>query len=288
MTLLLILWLHFFWSLVPSWIDGVYYDYGWLVAPLALAFGWRRWRAFPDSAGGSLIRPGFLIPFGAFLLILIPLRTIELGDPGWRVPIWIHTLGVLALTHEGLRRVGGMKLSRWFLPVTVFALTAVPLPWQIEQFTVRSLTDQVTGLTQELFILRGIPVERLGETLWLDGAVVEVGDACSGIRSLQSLVMAALFFGELLWLSWPRRFALLGVAAACALIFNTLRASALAQARFFHGTEALDRIHDPAGHIAFALSALILFIAARFLIPTPKRRLIRRQLGDESREGSVA
>ena len=37
-----LLWLHFFWCLVPSWRFGEYYEYGFLVPVLAFGFAWRR------------------------------------------------------------------------------------------------------------------------------------------------------------------------------------------------------------------------------------------------------
>lgn len=270
MLLLLLLWLQLFWCLSPSWDIGGYYSYGWLVAPIAIAFAWRRWGELKDGAGELEVSrargrwlPGALLI--GYLVVMVPLRMVEIGDPTWRPPLWLHALMLAGLSHFLLGWKLGWRRSMFFLPVTIFALTAVPYPWQIEQTLVRRLTGMVIEMTQEVFLLQGIPVESMGEKLVCGDQVVEVTEGCSGIRSLQSLVMAALFFGELLWLSWPKRLLLLGLAAGCALVVNTGRAYTLAQIQFSQGEAAAEAAHDMVGHVAFAVSCLILFGGAKLL-----------------------
>ncbi|WP_193212269.1 archaeosortase/exosortase family protein [Luteolibacter marinus] len=286
---LLILWLHFFWCLVPSWRDGLYYEYGFIVAPLAVLFAWRRMAegrehgAWGKADGKELTtdhRPPATFPWfvlGLYLLLMIPLRMVEIGDPTWRPPVLLHAILLTALTHWLVARSWGWKVSWFFVPVTIFALSAVPYPWQVEQALVRSLTGGVIGLTREAFLLDGQPVQQLGERLVLGGQVCEVTDGCSGIRSIQSLVMAALFFGELLWLRWPGRLLLVGVGLLAALACNVGRAWYLAVVHFSKGPDAAQAVHDTAGHLAFAIAALVLFGAARAMMPGSRGRVVRRK-----------
>jgi len=279
--LMLLLWLQLWWSLIPTWRDGEYYAYGWFVPFLALGFALRRWQMVPGAsdAPAADVNKSFGWQWGVFLiaalLLILPLRLISEADPGWRLPILVHAAIVFALTHLLLWRAFSMKLSLWLLPVTVFALTAVPLPWQIEQKLVRNLTGTVIDLTSETFLLLGRPVEVMGERLAMNGEMVEVTEGCSGIRSLQSLGMAALFFGELLLLGWGRRLALVGVAAALAVFVNTARAWWLAEIHFSKGAAAADAAHDAIGHAAFAVSAGILFGSAYLL---QRRHIGRKQV----------
>jgi len=277
------LWLHFFWCLVPSWRFGLYYEYGFLVPLLALGFAWRRAGMLDSAAAPTPWQPGkaadaILLGLAAIgLLALIPLRVIETGDPSWRPPIVLHGLLVTAGVHLALARWRGWKVSAYFLPVTLFAWSAVPYLYQIEHALVRHLTAMVVGLAHEVFLLGGQPVEQIGERLSLGARGVDVTDGCSGIRSIQSLVMAALFFGELLWLSWSARLALIGTALAAAVACNTGRAWYLASVQFARGEEAAHAAHDPAGHLAFAAAALVLYLAARLLMPRAQGVVVRRK-----------
>jgi exosortase len=280
---LFVLWLHFFWCLVPTWRFGQYYEYGFLVPLLAFGFVWRRagllavapplpWR--PGKLADGLL----LALIGAGLLALVPLRIIETGDPGWRPPLVLHGLLVTAASHLALARWQGWKVSAFFLPVSIFMWSAVPYFYQLEQDLVRHLTGLVTGLAHEVFLLAGRPVERVGEKLFLGDSAVEVSDGCSGIRSIQSLVMAALFFGELLWLSMSGRLALVGSALIAAVLCNAGRAWYLASVQFSRGEAAAHAAHDPAGHLAFAAAALVLYLVARSLMPRAKGRVVVRKV----------
>lgn len=285
---LAMLWLQLFWSLVPTWRFGEYYSYGWFVPFLAALLAWRRWPATfaahggvgesPAAAAAARLPRGLMPALVLVLVALIPLRFVATADPTWRPPLLLHAALVAGFTHVAAAQLWGRRVSLSFLPVTVFALSAVPYPWQLEQQLVRALTGMVVGLTREIFLLGGQPVELLGERLAIGSNVVEVTGGCSGIRSLQSLVMVALCFGEWLLLSIPRRLGLVAVAAACAIGVNTLRALWLAQLHFHHGKQAAAAAHDLLGHAAFLLSAAILFLTARALLPKlPPGRLILRR-----------
>lgn len=267
-------------TLAPTWLNGEYYAYGWFVPLLAAGLGWRRWRMLgaagpaTQSLGGSLAALGLL----AVALIML-LRWVAAVDPGWRPPVVLQALFTCVLCHGLVARLHGWRISLGMLPITIFALSAVPYPWQVEQQLIRSLTGVVANLTRELFLLTGKPVELAGERLFLGGDSVGVSDGCSGIRSLQSLVMVALFFGELLLLSWPRRILLLAIGGGCAVALNVARAFTLAAIHFSRGSDAMQVAHDPVGHAAFAISALVLFLAAWWFAQAggpQARKVVRR------------
>jgi exosortase len=282
-----VLWLHYFWSLVPSWRFGEYYEYGFMVPPLAFAFAWQRvglmagvearpWQ--PGKRWDLLMTVGWLL----LALTMIPLRMIETGDPLWRPPLHLHGIAVTAVTHLLLARIKGWRFSIFLMPVTLFAWSAVPYLGQIEAALVRNLTGIVISLSREGFLLFGQPVEQIGERLILGGEVVDVTDGCSGIRSFQSLLMAALFFGELLGLKAGWRVMMVAVAVGIAILTNTGRAIYLASVRFSRGPEAFEAVHDSAGHVAFGLAALVMLVTAKLFTGTwftprnRKRVLVRR------------
>ena len=279
-----LLWLQLFLTLIPTWRDGEYYEYGWFVPPLAIGLAWNRWQNAERSARHAAVnhdsRGKTLLFIGLISILLISLtRFVTITDPSWRPPILLHASIVVLLSHALIAFQFGGRVSTTFLPVTIFALTSVPYPYQIEQFLIRHLTSAVSFLACEAFLLSGKPVELLGERLIMGQEVVEVNEGCSGIRSLQSLVMVAFFFGEMLLLSIPRRVMLLMVAAACALLINTARAYVLAEIQFTQGKEAFDHAHDTVGHVAFAASAIILYISARLMLFSGAgKRRIRRVL----------
>ncbi len=281
------LWLQLFAALIPVWLYGQYYDYGWLVPPIAAAFVTRRWSmgCFHAPAGhrtrGDLPK-GVLVVLGlGTFAFLAALRIVEVANADWRPPLIVHAVLVTAASHLLLLVVSGWRASLALFPVTIFALSAVPYPGRAETALISGLTDHVVSATTEIFHLSGLPVEQVGNKLALNNEVVEVAEGCSGIRSLQSLIMAGLFFGEFMLLSWRARIAMLGVAASCAFVLNIVRAYWLARVHFFEGAEREKAVHELAGHLAFGASAAILLIVGTLIRKPWGRRTVTTVVGEE-------
>ncbi len=273
-----VMWMQLFVSCISIWQNSEYYTYGWYVPPAALLFFLRRWKS--DDFDRSELRPiPVLWPLGIALALLVPLfaiRTLGHFDASWRPPILLHAGMVAVISHGLLALAAGWRRSLWFLPLTIFALSAVPHPFQVEQTMIRQFTGWVIDLSVEWFALAGRPVSAVGERLESLGTVVEVTQGCSGIRSFQSILMASLFFGELFFLRIGPRLVLVVLGLGVTLLVNTGRAIALATIRFDRGEEAFKAAHDSVGMIAFAVSAAILLLVALLLRTLGDRRGRRR------------
>lgn len=272
------LWLQLYYSVMPVWIHGDYYGYAWFVPPLAAFFFFQRWRqrtqveVLPTSGLAVLATAVVLFP------VLFSIRAFEGFDPSWRPPMLLHAAIVTTLSHWLLWKFCGKKVSLGMVPVTIFALSAIPYPFQLEQTVIQLLTKWVVKAAGSLFYLVGRPVVATGGILEYNGTKVEVTDGCSGIQSLQSLVMVALCFGEFFRVRMAQRFLLVGLAGVVALTVNVGRALYLARVRFDHGEEAFHTAHDGVGHAAFAIGGFCLLMITRFLISWDgrKRKTLRR------------
>jgi exosortase len=274
---LLALWGQLYFAAIPIWRFGEYYSFGWFVPPLAVLLFIRRWGGMGIPRHSPMDLWKFLALGVLLLPVLAMIRAVAAFDPSWRPALLLQALMVTAATHLLLFWWGGRKLTLGMAPVTLYALTAMPYPWQFEQALIRKLTGGVIVIAGELFNLSGRPVTVIGEKLESMGTVVEVTEGCSGIRSFQNLIMSALFFGELFLLGLFPRVLLLGVAVLASVVVNTARAMTLARIRFDEGEAAFQAAHDSVGYISFVVCALALLLSAKFLseFRGGKRRLIR-------------
>ncbi len=275
---LALLWVQFFATLSASWSGSQYYEYGWFVPPLVFGLAIRNLRHRP--VGDRDIRPA--IPLVPLLLGSLPLlfllRIVEQFDPAWRIPLWLHGFLLLGLGYPILVRRFGYERTRSLAGVGLLALTAIPLPSFLEARAILLLTDQVMNLGVFLCWWIGIPVSAQGHYLFLEGNVVEVAEGCSGIRSLQTMLMWVLLLGELFRLPGLSRLLLVAGGFAMAFAANVGRAVALAWLVFDHEKGVFDEWHDTVGHIAFVLSAgltLVLAIAMDRLRPSGAPRPTR-------------
>lgn len=265
---LALLWGQLFWALHPSWIHGNYYDYGWIIPPIAAWFFWRRWHGealeFLRPVSAPRSRRGLLllsIVLGAAALIaaLGFVRILERFDPIWRVPLFLHAAVVAVVTHLVIALGRGWRFSLACLPLTLFALTAVPWPAGIETRIIGEMTDRLLAVSVPISrFLLGVPVEMSGSALIAEGRVIQIDEGCSGIRSFQSLLMAGLFVGEFMMLRWGARAFLIGAAIVFGFVLNTARASVLTWIFFHRGEGAFHAAHDLVGFTAFGISAALL------------------------------
>jgi exosortase len=231
-----------------DWTVNDQYQYGWFVPPLALALGVLRWMDRPPAAPDRR-PPGWVLALATAgcLLLLWPVRLTEEPNPDWRLLFWLHAGLLATISLAWLAWTGGRPWVRHFAYPVGFLLLAVPWPSGPEQAIVQSLMRVVAAISAEGMNLIGIPALPQGNLIHIRDQTVGVDEACSGIRSLQTMLMAGLLLGELSRLRWARRLALLAGGLAVAMLANVLRCSFLVWIAATYGTAAFDRFHDLAG-----------------------------------------
>jgi len=270
---LLLPWTGLWLALFTSWQRGLYYEYGFLVPPLAaiLVYSRATERTPPSQDRGSLFSLKDLPPAFAAAAVLISVGLAEGADPLWRLPLWLHALSCLAVTGWIAVVLGGLKFARSLTGTGIFLLSGVPLPSFLEAAFVQGMTDSIAGLVSFGLNLAGIPAYGYHGLIIGEAATVSVANTCSGLRSLQASLMAGLFFGEWFRLNLVRRAGLLVLALAVTTLANIARVAWLAWLSIGLGEPATDEAHDLGGAIAFAVSAgLLLLVAYRFMRPRPE------------------
>jgi exosortase/archaeosortase family protein len=80
-------------------------------------------------------------------------------------------------------------------------------------------------LAHGLLAVAGVPVERSGVVLLDGGRIVGIDPPCAGIRMLWTACFVAAVLAARMRLSWPRTLTLAGLAVACVVMGNGLRAA---------------------------------------------------------------
>ena len=187
------------------------------------------------------------------LVLLLPLRVFEIGNPDWRPLRWIHAVVVVTITLLAVWAIGGVPWLRHFAFPIAFILVAVPWVSPIEAPIVQGLMRLVAAVAAEAVNLCGIPAQLEGNLIRVSRGRVGVSEACSGVRALQTALMIGLLFGELKRFTVARRAALVAVAIALSVVANFFRTFFLVLLAARHGVSAVDRWHDFAGYSIVAL-----------------------------------
>ena len=225
----------------------------------ALYLFWLRWDDRPEienqkseargerSANVSALAAIFL------LFLILPIRLIEVANPDWRPLSWAHALVVVSLTMLLIGWIGGKSWIRHFAFPVLFFLVSVPWPTGIEQPIIQGLMPTVANIATEALSLFGIPAEVQGNLIHINGGVVGVNEACSGVRSLQTSLMIGLLFGELNRLRLGRRLGLVAAAVLIAFLANCGRAFFLVWIAASRGVGQVEHWHDIAGYAIVGL-----------------------------------
>lgn len=264
--LLLLAWFSVIRVLWNDWLHDPQYSYGILVPVLVLGLLARRWQDRPDprvtNRLGSWVAAAIAVASVALIALLIPFTQ---ANPEWRPLGGLIAVTVIVLSLDLIFMIGGRPWLMHFAFPLVFFLIAVPWPRNFENWTMGQLMAWNTSATLEILHWAGREAISRGNLILLPCGTLGIEEACSGVRSLQSGLMVALFLGEFFRLRIVRRLVLLVIAVIAALLGNIFRSSFLALIASRNGLSAVDAWHDIAGIMVLVVAIGIVVAAAVYL-----------------------
>jgi exosortase len=257
---LVALWAFLVIILRYHWGSESYYNFGPAVPVLGLFLFYRRWKT--DTCAWDYNERRYqvtLLLTAVLIFLLVPLRLLAEVNPFWRVPLLAQAGLIAGISLLLLYGYGGWKKLCHFAFPLLFLLFMLPWPWRVETAVIQAFTVQVVDTTVILLKLIGYPAMHMGNVIRIGEDIVGVDEACSGIRSLQALGVAAFFLGEFFALRWIARGLLLGVTLFLVFLFNTARSLTLTLIILNEGHAAYDKWHDPVGMITYVGSLAALY-----------------------------
>lgn len=232
-------------SLARQWESDDNYSHGFFIVPLALFFAWER-RAALASAPSRPSVAGLFVILASLLLLLAGRLGAELFLTR------ISLVGVLA----GITLfVWGRDQFRILAFPIAFLLLMIPLPAIIFNQIAFPLQLLASRAGEATLALAGIPVLREGNTLQLPSRTLEIAEACSGIRSLVSLITLAVVLGYFTERRTAGRVLIALAAVPIAILANAARVA---------GTGLMSELISPAAADGFfhSFSGWVIFVVA--------------------------
>jgi exosortase D (VPLPA-CTERM-specific) len=190
-------------------------------------------------------------------LVMLSLFVLVLGVLG--AELFFSRVSLLILLAGLIILFQGWTFFHAVLFPWAFLILMVPIPTLIMQHVTFPLQLLASRLATWLLELVGVPVLQLGNTIVLAKMPLEVAQACSGIRSLLTLVTLAIIYGYLMETrNWVR------VALACSAVPIAVVANSF---RIF-GTGLLVQYWDPDKAEGFyhAFSGWLIFVVALIML----------------------
>lgn len=251
-------------KLVSDWANDDNYSHGFLVVPIALWFAWERRQrllALP-------VQPhwfGLVVIVGSLAVLAVGIFGAELFLTR------ISMIGTLVGTLLFL--LGWAHIRALAFPLA-FLLLMVPIPAILFNQVAFPLQLVASQFGEQVLSTWGIPVLREGNVIILAHSTLEVAEACSGIRSLVSLLTLGIVYGQF---TDPRNGMRLLIALSTipvAIVANGFRVAGTGIAAHYYGVEAATGFfHTFSGWLVFLVSFVMLFVVAyllsRFVPPRP-------------------
>lgn len=242
---LLAVWLPVLEFLELEWRFNEQYHYGYFVPFFTLYLCYLRWDDRPEPDSKRVNPLWLLLPLASLALI----QVVETANPDWRLIYWVSTITALTATGIWFHALGGWKWLKHFAPALLMILFAVPWVTSIENRITGSLMNVVSDFTVEVLNLAGIYAVQAGNVILLQNTIVGVEEACSGVRSLQSSLMAGYLFGEIMRFRIGFRASLIAIGVAVTFILNLIRTLLLTNVALHQGPEAFENWHDIIGNV---------------------------------------
>lgn len=250
-------------SLVRQWASDDNYSHGFFVIPLAVYFAWQRRDALvraeirPHVLGAAVIAASLLVYMAGVLGAELFLTRVSL-------------IGVIAGTVLFLFGPAHLRILKF--PIA-FLLFMVPLPSIIFNQIAFPLQLAASRMGESVIAAAGVPVLREGNILQLPSRSLEVVEACSGIRSLVSLMMLAVVLGYFTERRTGGRLLILAAAVPLAIVANAARIAGTGLAGEWVSPAAADGFfHAFSGWLIFVVATAGLCLLQHALARLRRRR----------------
>jgi exosortase len=241
-------------KLINDWYTDENYSHGFLVVPVALYFAWERRSQFLSAAW----QPSFL----GLVIVSLSIGLLLGGILGAEVfTTQISMLGTVVGTVLFL--YGPAPLRIMAFPI-MFLLLMIPIPAIIFNQITFPLQLMASRFAENTLSILQIPVLREGNLIHLPNITLEVVEACSGIRSLVSLLTLGIVYA---YFMEPRVWARIVLAVSTvpiAIFANGLRVAGTGVAARYVGPAAAEGFfHTFSGWLVFVNAVILLFLVHR-------------------------
>jgi exosortase D (VPLPA-CTERM-specific) len=244
-------------DLIHDWSINDNYSHGFLIVPIALYLAWERRGKFA-SAEARPSSLGLIVLIGSLIMLAVGILGVE---------FYVTRLSMLGVIAGSILFLWGWAHLRIMIFPIAFLLLMIPIPaivFNPVAFPLQLLASRCGEWTLDLF---QIPVLREGNVIQLANTTLEVAEACSGIRSLISLLTLGIVYGYFVESRTWARVVLALATVPVAIAANALRVAGTGLAAHYYGAEAAQGFfHSFSGWLIFLVAFAMLFVLHRVLL----------------------
>ena len=244
-------------SLFNAWSSSDDYSHGFLIVPLSLYFVWQK----KESLRTATIKPSWV----AFPLVIIALFLYLVAQ--YAEILTLASLSMILFLGSSLFLLFGFQILKICLFPLFLLFFMVPVPNQIYATLTIPLQLFVTKISVLIASSMGIPILRDGNVIYLPEHTLQVVQACSGLRSIMTLLTLGLVIAYLSLKSNLLRTILFLFAIPIAILVNVVRVLLMVIAFYYCNFDLAEgATHTVFGVMIFCLAVLLFLLFRKGLV----------------------
>src|SRR6056297_58199 len=238
-------------SLIELWINSEEYSHGFFIVPIALFIAWQK----RDILAKIPVKGAW----GGLLVVLAALFLYLIGD--FAHILTLKPLAMILFFGGSILFLFGYRVFYEMLFPLFILLFMLPIPSQIYSAATINLQLFVSAVSANLVSIIGVTLYREGNVIHLPEMTMQVVQACSGMRSLVSLLALSSVFGYFSLRSNFLRTILFFSGIPIAVIVNVVRVIILIGFVHYLGIDLTHGLlHTILGLAVFVLAIALLFM----------------------------
>ncbi|NIP41918.1 MAG: exosortase/archaeosortase family protein [candidate division Zixibacteria bacterium] len=256
LALVIIVYLPVLIELISDWYNDDNYTHGFLILPVAL---WLIWSKRKELAQTPTHRNdlGLVFAIGSLLLLIAGTAGAEYFTTRVSFVTLLFSLSLYMFGWPFTRKI-------WF--AFFFMLFMIPIPYVIYYSLTFPMQLFASKISTNILNLIDLPLIRQGNIIHIPNYSMEVAEACSGIRSLFSLLALGALYAYFTQPNKIKAVILFLSTIPIAIAGNVFRITVTALGAHLISTEfAEGPLHEVSGMIVFVFSLLLLLIFGAIL-----------------------
>ena len=192
---------------------------------------------------------------------------------GWIASVVGYNHAMQSLWHAGavavvvgcILSVLGKNVLFRFFPAFAVLIFLVPVPSSIRQAIAVPLQTATAVATQALLETFGVPIERSGNMLTINGHNVTVAEACNGMRMVFALILVSYAFAYSMPLRDSVRVLVLAASPLAAIVCNVIRLIPTVWLFGYRSHGVATSFHDVSGWVMLPIAFFMLLGIMRLL-----------------------
>ncbi len=210
-------------SLVRTWYKSEDFSHGFIILPLA---GYVVWQRREELAAAPVQSSRFGLPLAACSLVAYLFAQLS----GMAT---LASLSMVIFLWGGVLFLFGLSIFRICLFPLLFLLFMIPVPTQVYAALTIPLQLLVSKISVGMASLMGIPIYREGNVIFMSDMTLQVVQACSGLRSIMTMLTLGAVVGYF-FLRSPLLSGMLMLAGIpIAIVVNIVRVLSIVVAHHF-------------------------------------------------------